>query len=145
MAVIEKLCPACVMPFTVMFKKRAQKYCSIACCWKGTKGVAFNTQISRASAEKRSASLRGRGDGKSYPKHMGRHEHRVVAERMLGRKLVKGEIVHHADGNKMNNDQSNLLVMTQGEHMREHGLGVKGVTLKHKPWEYRWGEKHGRI
>ncbi len=56
----------------------------------------------------------------SYKKWLGRHEHRVVAERMLGRPLVKGEIVHHKDGNKHNNSPDNLEVMTQSEHMREH-------------------------
>jgi hypothetical protein len=28
--------------------------------------------------------------------------------------------------------------MTQGEHMREHGLGVPGKTLWWRPWEKRW-------
>lgn len=56
----------------------------------------------------------------SYRKRLGRHEHRVVAEQMLGRPLAKGEIVHHVDGNKHNNAPENLKVMSQSEHMREH-------------------------
>ncbi len=56
----------------------------------------------------------------TYRKHHGRHEHRIVAEQLLGRPLVKGEIVHHRDGNKHNNDPSNLEVMTQSEHMKLH-------------------------
>lgn len=39
---------------------------------------------------------------------------------MLGRKLKKGEIVHHKDGNKKNNDPKNLQVMTQSEHCKVH-------------------------
>lgn len=35
-------------------------------------------------------------------------EHRLVMESMLGRKLYKGETVHHKDGNKQNNSPSNL-------------------------------------
>lgn len=58
----------------------------------------------------------------SYLKLHGRHEHRVVAEQMLGRPLKKGEIVHHKDGNKHNNDPSNLEVMTQSDHIKEHRL-----------------------
>jgi hypothetical protein len=35
-------------------------------------------------------------------------EHRHVMEQSLGRKLLKGENVHHKDGNKENNDPTNL-------------------------------------
>jgi hypothetical protein len=56
----------------------------------------------------------------TYRKLHGRHEHRVVAEQMLGRPLKRNEIVHHIDGNKHNNDPSNLQVMTQSEHMKAH-------------------------
>lgn len=55
-----------------------------------------------------------------YKKKFKRHEHRVVAEQMLGRPLVRGEIVHHIDGNRHNNTPENLQVMTQAEHLRLH-------------------------
>ena len=56
----------------------------------------------------------------TYRKLHGRHIHRVIAEQVIGRPLAKGEIVHHIDGNKQNNDPSNLQVMTQSEHMKLH-------------------------
>lgn len=56
----------------------------------------------------------------TYRKRNSRHEHRVVAESMLGRPLLRGEIVHHIDGNKHNNAPENLQVMTQADHLRLH-------------------------
>ena len=62
------------------------------------------------------------GSDKTYAKIHGRHEHRVVAEQMLGRELRPGEVVHHIDGNKRNNDPSNLHVFaSQSEHASYHG------------------------
>lgn len=61
----------------------------------------------------------------TYHKYLGRHHHRVVAEEMLGRKLKRGEIVHHRDGNKRNNSPGNLEVMTQSQHMRIHMAEMK--------------------
>lgn len=70
---------------------------------------------------KLSMGRRGTGSGKSYPKSFGRHLHRTVAERMLGRTLLPGEVVHHIDGNKRNNNPNNLMVFkNQSEHAKWH-------------------------
>ena len=56
-------------------------------------------------------------------KDSGIYVHRWVAEKhILGRKLRPGEVVHHTDGNKLNNDPSNLEVMWKSKHDKEHGL-----------------------
>lgn len=47
-------------------------------------------------------------------------EHRVKASKMLKRPLTSDEIVHHKDGNKLNNRKNNLQVMTRNEHYRIH-------------------------
>lgn len=75
---------------------------------------------SRRGQQNDGTALRDRGLGLSYRKVGQRHEHRTVAEQLLGRPLQPGEIVHHIDHNKRNNDPSNLQVMTQSEHARLH-------------------------
>ena len=61
------------------------------------------------------------GAGKTYQKFHGRHEHRTVAEWILGRPLKPGEVVHHIDGDKRNNAPENLMVFpTQAAHAAWH-------------------------
>lgn len=48
-------------------------------------------------------------------------EHILVMQKHLGRQLKKGEVVHHIDGNKTNNELSNLDLCTVQEHNACHG------------------------
>ena len=48
-------------------------------------------------------------------------EHVLVMEAYLGRYLLPGEIVHHKDENKQNNQLDNLEIHTRGSHQRYHG------------------------
>jgi hypothetical protein len=51
------------------------------------------------------------------------YEHRVQAEKAIGRKLEAGEVVHHIDDDKHNNDPENLMVFKQrSDHARFHRL-----------------------
>lgn len=64
----------------------------------------------------------------------GRHEHRVVAEQKIGRPLKPGEVVHHIDGNKMNNSPENLMVLANtAEHNKLHP--EKGHKKEVMPYE----------
>lgn len=46
--------------------------------------------------------------------------HRAIVEAHLGRPLTSNEVVHHRDHNPLNNDLSNLQVMTRAEHCIYH-------------------------
>jgi hypothetical protein len=50
------------------------------------------------------------------------YEHRINAERKIGRRLKPGEQVHHKDENKHNNEEDNLQVIESFElHRHIHG------------------------
>ena len=52
-----------------------------------------------------------------------RDEHRLVMEKHLGRRLSRNEVVHHIDGDKRNNDLSNLEVLPLSDHSAAHMAG----------------------
>jgi hypothetical protein len=49
-----------------------------------------------------------------------RREHRVVMEELLGRSLLRTEVVHHRDGNRSNNAIENLELMNIRDHHYHH-------------------------
>lgn len=52
--------------------------------------------------------------------HKGRRAHVVIMELAIGRKLARSEVVHHIDHNRVNNDLSNLALMTRAQHAALH-------------------------
>lgn len=78
--------------------------------WKGGRSIASNGYVLvKVGTEHHLADVRGYA-----------YEHRLVAEEKLGRALLPGEQVHHVDGDKQNNDPSNLEVVTHAEHGVAH-------------------------
>lgn len=109
------------------------KYCSKECCLKETnKKLATNTK-SRFKKGQLAHNFKGwrfqrsRSSGNMYrelylPKHpycskAGYvREHRLVVENYIGRWLLKDEVVHHVNGNTLDNRINNLQLMTKKEH-----------------------------
>ena len=122
---IDTICAYCGAPTKVYPSNLGPRnYCSLECRNKAMAERNRKNNPTLMTPEVR-AKLResrlGRGEGVTYTKTYGRHTHRVVAEQMLGRPLLKGEVVHHIDGNKRNNHPDNLMVFpSQSEHVRWH-------------------------
>lgn len=96
------------------FSKNSERFTKMNPEWNKFK-MDFSTK------SKLQIAMRGKGENKTYPKMFGRHVHRVVMERKIGRKLKRGEVVHHIDGDKNNNSPENLMLFkNQAEHALWH-------------------------
>ena len=92
--------------------------------WRGGKTIGSNGYVK---------VLVGTGhhlaDSKGYA-----YEHRLLAEKKLGRRLLHNEVVHHADANRENNSVDNLVVYSSAaEHHVEHRSVGKGRRLPNEP------------
>jgi len=59
------------------------------------------------------------------PRMSGRHTawepvHRIAGRGLWGSRALRGKVVHHRDGNPLNNDPVNLELLTNSEHSRRH-------------------------
>tara|TARA_Y100000310_G_scaffold322887_1_gene382513 strand:+ start:210 stop:698 length:489 start_codon:yes stop_codon:yes gene_type:complete len=72
-------------------------------------------------------------------------EHRMIMESHLGRELESHEIVHHKDGNNLNNSLDNLEVMSIGDHSKIHNtkhFGCKIINCEGKHKGFGFCQKH---
>jgi HNH endonuclease len=82
---------------------------------------------------------RGRGvgwfeQGHWFVQHNGERRalHRVIVEQREQRRLASDEIVHHVDGDPLNNNPENLIILSRGEHMRIHVRNRRRWTAEEK-------------
>ncbi len=78
----------------------------------------------RAPVGKRRLKSNGHGNTywmvKTAHPNVWEYEHRVIAAKKIGRKLMSDEVVHHMDGDTLNNNADNLAVWTRDEHGLHH-------------------------
>lgn len=64
------------------------------------------------------------------------YEHIYLVEKEMGRVLNNNEVVHHLDGNRKNNNISNLIVLSRSSHARLHKWIEQGA-----PYLKEYGEQ----
>jgi len=76
-----------------------------------------------------------------YVQNKNVRKHRQVFMGWLGLKNIpKGQVIHHLDGNKQNNDMNNLMMLSRSEHAKLHSevemeLGIRKGLFKQKYFE----------
>lgn len=125
-------CNYCGQEFT---RKEKRKYCCKSCANKGNADANSKSKMGEKNPMygKRPWNYKGTGivtksgSRNIYYKDILVNKkrcklHRIIMEFHLGRKLEKDEVVHHIDGNGLNNELSNLKVMDKREHNKMHRL-----------------------
>jgi len=120
-------CPIChnqmyVQPSILKSKKNGIKYCSMICKTEAMKRGDTNFGFKDEGADK-TPNIRKRIQVNKQRVY----EHRYIMEQHIGRKIEKGEHVHHINGNPKDNRIENLQVLTASEHSKLHKSHYSGL------------------
>lgn len=136
---VERKCLVCQTPFRTYpskIKIGRGKYCSRKCSLTITAiKPKPETQFKKGQKPWNAKGWRYCGRKQQYREiYIGnkkyRREHIIVMEKHLGRSLLPSEEIHHIDGNGLNNNLSNLQLMTKSEHLKlEHKNGRYSAHL----------------
>lgn len=137
---IKKICDYCGKEFETFKcyekRKRKNRFCSKKCEaeFKNYHNTREQWKGGRISSTTGYIYIRING------KEIG--EHVLVMEKALGRRLKKGEVVHHINGIKTDNRIENLQLMTNSEHVKLHQVGRVNNSPCKKCGKYQ--HIHGR-
>lgn len=118
---IDRKCIVCGKEFKMhpcrLKEKGRGKYCSRE-CFKFDQGKRFTME---GNPNWKGGRKRHQGYVKiRVSKGVYQFEHRLVMEKLIGRKLLKEEYVHHINGIKDDNRIENLVVCRGKEHVKKH-------------------------
>jgi endogenous inhibitor of DNA gyrase (YacG/DUF329 family) len=120
------VCAQCGTSFAVKHGKYYAKFCSRLCAQRY---MADGNHPTAKPIGTRKLHIANKGKYKTWliraPSGRWVLEHRLLTEEELGRKLKRSEIVHHKNGNSLDNRRENRQVMTQVEHLQLHALAEK--------------------
>lgn len=126
------ICNVCKKEFKISkyeYKRGQGIYCSRECSGIGRTGLHKYNCLSKHGNWKGGILISSNGYRliKMNGHHLANHsgyvlEHRLIAEKIIGRKLMKHEQIHHVNGNRLDNRPENILVLTINEHSKLHNI-----------------------
>ena len=73
--------------------------------------------------------------------------HEAVFMLAHGRSVADGMVIHHIDGDPLNNSIDNLVELTPSQHKRIHVYmtddPLRGLRVRYGRWEFNWVDKEG--